>query len=445
MNNPDSHQLENYLAQLRHSGQVDSEGSFTVAGLRAVGKLAAFLLFDESDWLLKIVQAAVLGQASELQIKQTQKSTQIFFNLPFKVELAKFEKTLVSTTTKSPEPGLEHLACGLRAVGVGQLRDWFLLLSSHTERASISCLEGLVSAERQLEQEPVEGTRISVGVAYPQGQHGKVGGLIRFGEAIQHEHSHLLTKARTCPIPLYLDGRRIDDLFEPKMASVLQERAFLGVNTPGPRAGQSIPIPQALRSSESFRVKDRFNPHAPFYLSPRPSNHCASSLQRWYYNYSTSKESLNKKSGFFFQPIPTPSRVYLVRHGVVVGRTSLGIHHPISVDVFLNSEDLRSDLTDLQVEPTDREVEMAKDEIRAAAPFLQHIEQLLAEHSSRPLSQELMLYGGLGTLGLLSPVFAMKAAAGAITAVMLARSAKNHGLLVADCRKQLSQFGGRLS
>ena len=51
-------QIENYLAHLRLTGQVDSEGSFTVSGLRAVGKLAVFLLVIRS--ILVVERSGIL-------------------------------------------------------------------------------------------------------------------------------------------------------------------------------------------------------------------------------------------------------------------------------------------------------------------------------------------------------------------------------------------------
>jgi hypothetical protein len=439
MINKESYEVENYLQRLRQKGELDSEGSFTVAGLRAVGKLAVFLLAEESDWILKVVQAACAAGSAELRINQTRASTQLHFQTPYAIDLSALEKSLTSATQKSEQPGLEDMACGLRAVGVGQLRDWVTKISVGSEVGLISCTEGLVVAER-LHGETVQaaGSLISLGVAYPRGQSGKLGGLIRFGEAVQREHMALLLKARACPIPLILDGLRLDDLSETAMAAALETRAFLGVNAPPSETLDAIVIPGAVRQSEG-KIQDRFCSHAPFLVSRFPGSGQARSLQKWFYNYTTSRETLTQKS-FFFQHVPAPSRVHLVRHGVVVGSRNMGVTHPISVDIFLNANHMRGDLTGLNVQVTDSEVDVAKDQIRGAVSFLRDVGAQLQNHTSRPLKKELLLYGGMGALGLLMPALALKAVAGAVTTVMLARSAQNHRAIVKDCIEQLESF-----
>ncbi len=439
MSKSSSPEVELYLRNLRQCGSVTSEGHFTVAGPRAIGKLATFLLCEESDWILKIVQAACAGKAPEIRINQTRLSTQIHFETSYSVDLSRFEKSLTSACESPRQPGLKDLELGLRAVGIGQLRDWVVKLSVAEEIALLSCVEGTVSAERLRCDSPLKSrTEITIGVAYPKGQSGKLGGIIRFGEAIQQEHMALLLKARACPVPLYLDGRRLDDLSESKMAAALETRAFLGVNAPSSASENAITIPRAIEVSKG-KIQDRFCSHSPFSVSRFPRHRRATSLQRWYFNYRTTREP-RTQGGFSCQPISAPSRVYLVRHGVVVGRTSIGVYHPISVDVFLNANDLRGDLTGLNVKATETEIEFAKDEIRDSRPFLRQVLDQLGQHTSRPLKDDLILYGGLGALGLMVPPLGIKAVVGAVSTVFLARSVKNHRLIVTNCVEQLRDF-----
>lgn len=150
------------------------------------------------------------------------------------------------------------------------------------------------------------------------------------------------------------------------------------------------------------------------------------------------------KSDFFFQPVPTPSRLHLVRRGVLVGSRFLGFHHPVSIDVFLQADHLRSDLTGLRVTSTDTEIEQAKDEIKRADEFLRGLLSELKGHQSLPRKSELLLYGGLGALGLMFPPLALKAVAGTFTTLMLAKAAHNHKLVVKECIRQLEDIQGRL-
>lgn len=439
MNSPGTQEIEDYLSQLRSKGNIDSEGHFTVAGLRAVGKLATFLLEDESDWILKIIQAACAAEARELHIKQTHRSTQVQFKLPFPLDLQDFEKNLVSLAAQATQPGVDDLINGLRAVGMGQLRTWVASLSVNGEKALISCNSGELAAERRREERPAENiTELALGIAYPENQSGKLGGILRFGEAVQNEHMTLLSKARTCSIPLFLDGRRIDDLFEPTLATALQSRVFLGVDTASDSAFPSLRIPAALRSSLGEKLQAKLNAHTPLHLAPLPPERRASSIHRWYFNYSC-QEKLGKGDNFQ-RAVPSPSRVFLVRKGVVVGRKNLGFSHAISVDVFMSADGLRTDLTGLKVEPDDEQVSLAKQAIRDSSPFLQEILAQLTDYSARPLSRDLLMYGGIGVLSLLSPWFAVKAVTGAVSGLMLARSAQNQRELVQDCKDRLLDF-----
>ena len=104
-----SNALDDYLSQLRGKGNFDSEGVFTVAGTRALGKLAAFLLPAKSDWILKIVQGACGAQSPEIRIKQTHRSTQISFQAPYPVDLDLFERYLLVTGPQKDDGGLHDL------------------------------------------------------------------------------------------------------------------------------------------------------------------------------------------------------------------------------------------------------------------------------------------------------------------------------------------------
>lgn len=190
----------------------------------------------------------------------------------------------------------------------------------------------------------------------------------------------------------------------------------------------------AQAQSES---RDFFS-QSPLLVSTQSGGTPAGSIQRWYYNYARREEA--GKSHVFLQAVPTPSRVHLVRRGVLVGRKNLGISHPISADVFLNADHLRSDLTGLQLEPDTEAVELAREGMRRSMDFLRSVEAKLIEIESRPIGKDLWLYGGLGVLSLLSPWFALKAVTGAVSGIMIARAVKNDRRALRDCINQLNDF-----
>ncbi|MCA9779270.1 MAG: hypothetical protein KC800_21225, partial [Candidatus Eremiobacteraeota bacterium] len=318
------HELDQYLTQLRGKGSFDSEGVFTVAGTRALGKLANFLLPSKSDWILKIVQGACGAQAEELRIKQTHHSTQIHFHTSYPLDLDLFEQSVLATTPPRDNMGLDDITSGLRAVGMGdQPRDWVARLTSGRNECFLSCVEGQLTSQRLLLEHsgPQDGTLVALGVAYPANESGKLGGIIRFGEAVQNEHTALLTRTRICPIPLYLDGRRIDDAREPSLTSALQQRAFLGINTTDQQGRPTLPLPPGLQSLQSPPQVRAFFSNEPYLVPHLPTEGRAAAILRWYYNYSRREQP--GKSQRFLQSVPSPSRVHLVRRGVVVGSKGL--------------------------------------------------------------------------------------------------------------------------
>lgn len=434
--------LDDYLTRLKEKGRHDSEGVFTVAGNRALGKLSQFLLPEKSDWILKMVQAGCCAEASGISLKQTHRSTQIEVIFPHQIDLDRFENALTTPTVVSSEPGSADLIVGLRAVGVGQQRDWVASLTAGRAKSIVTCVEGQVTSERLKPESPVDGTHIQIGVSYPQSESGKIGGLIRFGEAVQNEHTTLLSRVRACPIPISLDGRRLDDLCEPSLSSALRPRVFLGINFTSQQGDTPIRVPPGLRPANSRPVASEFHSPAPFLVPMPPAEQHCTSIQRWFYNYSRREEP--GKSHIFQQAVPTPSRVYLVRHGVIVGRRNLGFTDPISSDVFLCADHLRSDLTGLSVDPEEAEVEIAREGLRQSRQFLQELSYKLEQTQSRPFSKDLLFYGGLGALTLLSPWFAVKALTGTVTGVMLARAVKADKRVLADCIEKIDAFLTRI-
>ena len=236
----------------------------------------------------------------------------------------------------------------------------------------------------------------------------------------------------------------MDDLTTDTLKLGLENKSFLAISGAPDSGPQALRVPGGVAREEGFQLEDRFADSAPFYTSQVEPNGRVTSLQCWYFNFTTSRENLHK-AGFFFQPVPTPSRVFLVRRGVVVGCRYFGLRHAISVDIYLRADTLKSDLTGLKVEVTDTEMEIAGDELLRSGEFLERLTGVLQHHTPRPLKQQMLLYGSLGALGLMAPIFALKAVAGTVTTLLLANSARNHRKVVTECIRQLDDFRAWLS
>ena len=90
--------------------------------------------------------------------------------------------------------------------------------------------------------------------------------------------------------------------------------------------------------------------------------------------------------------------------------------------------------------PGSEEAAIAKEGMRQSLGYLGHLQDLLSEIKTRPLSRDVAMYGGLGALALISPWFALKAVAGTVSGVMLYKAARTDRRVLSDCREQLHDF-----
>lgn len=439
----EEHTLNHFLSSFQEAGRLDSTGVFTMSGRKAVGKLASRLLAQPADWVLQVVQAACRADAPELRISQTSKATHLEFLLPYVVDFQALEHSLAMGTA-SAQPGIDELSSALRVVGLGQDRSWVARLRTNQATHWVLVKGGEASLETVPDQNGLPAvTEVLVGVAFPAGESGKVGGLVRFGAAIQNEHEALVQRTRACPIPLWLDGERADTLQRPNtLSSGFEHEAFLGVALGSEPSRPLIGVPRGLAQSQPSNVRDRFiDPH-PFYLPPFEGKTSGSSILRVAFHYHREQHARNGRS-YLFRPLPIPSRVLLVRHGVVVGKRNLGITEPIAVDVYLDGNHERSDLTGLEVEVTPGHITAARAELRDLEPFFAALLSELEAHRARPNTREIALYGGLGGVALLLAPWPLKLAALGAAAAKLHLTVIQHQKVLRDCLVELAAFRQR--
>lgn len=187
-----------FLARQQSAGRVDSSGSFTVAWDKAGKKLAQSRLPRTTAWILKVVQAAVTGDAPELRIRQGRWSTEIHFEprcLPTLEELL----AAFARSGAGAGPSLEQLVTALSAVGPGQERPFTLVLKD-SDRVDKIVWDGELSEQRDVsgfmwKRGITLNVRVGSGPAAPR-------------NASEAEELRLYAHAAPCEI--YLDSRRID-------------------------------------------------------------------------------------------------------------------------------------------------------------------------------------------------------------------------------------------
>ncbi len=438
----DPHTLDDLLGSLQGAGQWDSRGSFTLAGRKAAGKLAKSLLPEPSDWILKVVQAACQGGAPELRISQTNRATHIAFRLSYTLDLRDLESSLTRAVA-SGQPGVDDLSTALRVVGLGQERAWVARLRTAEQQHWVLVDQGMVSLETSDQPDgPEDATEVLLGIAFPPGESGKVGGLVRFGAAIQNEHEALTQRTRACPIPLWLDGERMDTLRRSSSLVGFEREVFLGVTTGSGSTASPIRFPGGVEESQVQRLGARLDDADPFHLPDPEQRREGSSLLRVAFRYNSERHP-RERTARVFRPLPTPSRVLLVRHGVVVGKRNLGFSEPVAVDIYLNADGERSDLSGLEVEVLAQHVEQARRDLKGIGPFLGLLERKLAAHVCPPQMLDMVATAGASGVALLLAPWPVKLVTLGFSAWTLRNSALQQQKVVDLCRLELRSFQER--
>lgn len=108
--------LDNLLESMAREGRVDSSGGFTIDLAAAQLKLAKFTLPDSRGYILKMVQAAVAGNASELHLDSHDRAVEVRI-LGLELEQDGLELLLyrLAESGKALPRASYHLAVGIRA------------------------------------------------------------------------------------------------------------------------------------------------------------------------------------------------------------------------------------------------------------------------------------------------------------------------------------------
>lgn len=173
------------MDELLSQARFDSHGSFTMDPLKAIATMAQAQLPGRTYWQLKLVQAAVASGAPALRIGPALMT----FRPQESWSLEVIEADLLQPHP-SPTRALYHLKQALWNVAFSQKLDFTLELSEESE--------ALVYRAGKFERRPTRpeaGLRLTV--HYPPDP---------------NYLSEALARAYVCPIPLTLDGRRIDSL-----------------------------------------------------------------------------------------------------------------------------------------------------------------------------------------------------------------------------------------
>lgn len=193
-------------SQLEGLGK-ESSGRFTLSVEKSVELLAKYQLPDPSQWILKIVQAAVASQAPGLEIRLTHADSQFVWQgeplgSPEEVVQALFR------VDRETHPGLDALKRGLWTVSLAGQRPFKLSLPGASQ--------SLLWMGDGIELLPCSpDTQFRLIVSHLGLDDNRADPRRREAEAAEENASllkQLVEAAFVCPVPLRVDGRRLDAL-----------------------------------------------------------------------------------------------------------------------------------------------------------------------------------------------------------------------------------------
>jgi hypothetical protein len=205
-----SSELDHYLQTQAVEGRLDAvENPFTLAREKALAKLSDFRLPRSGAWSIKLIQAAVASaDVRSIKVELTKREARFHFYAQQSWTLQDIESAFFD-----PEPGprrdLNHLVSALRAVGLGEKRAFLITPAGDQE----SLFWDGQTMTRLAAKSQTDGCVLSI--AHNPSAEGPVDWIrdmaSRGGRSATVIHS-LTQHCYLCPVPLEVDGRRIDSL-----------------------------------------------------------------------------------------------------------------------------------------------------------------------------------------------------------------------------------------
>ena len=362
MNHPS--ELEHFIREHRAEGQSDTEGRFTLAGQVAVEKLARYQLPFRAAWVVKVIQCAVReGAVASIQVELTSREARFSFHTSsFDLEDV---KAAYYEPTRHQNSALSHLLGALWVIGLHQ--KWPFELSMPGSLQSL-VWDGTLFHFKPTTRKVVKTTLVVCLTA--EHERGWLTGIMRRAKFDAEILEALRKWYYTCPVPLIVDGRRMDSLqacwghgWGPESCPLALGFADAEVPhfplSPGtfeqqPRNEQETQTTEDARRSLS-RVSPRQIASVPFLLT---------------HHLVTEGTGKNRRCS----PKSGKSLVYWVQDGVVVQTESLiEAETRLTVGCFVNAEGLESDMTTLHLRETPKKQERKAVVHRAVVRALEHM------------------------------------------------------------------------
>lgn len=341
-------ELEAFLAGHRVEGVLDSRGEFTLSKEKALEKLASFGLPFPGAWAVKIVQASVLsGSQSGIKIDLTSKETRFFLGALDCSDLNQVEDRFFDPRGLDTDP-LSHLLRGLWEVAVAQKRGFQFNLPN--------CDESLVWDGSQFHRVASKKRQNCFYLAVMHHSAANksqtwIQGNLQAASVNSETQRALHQRCFVCPVPLTVDGRRVDSLQLCPSHGYGPGTFPLGLSFSEADLPQ-FPLPsgtfQSLESVKSAVVRgagiEQISEAQMDRVESRESTSLACLLTGHLRQVETPK-------GKAWEPGMGRSTLYWISSGTVIETELLRLPQlPCSIALFLSAEGIKMDLSGFALE-----------------------------------------------------------------------------------------------
>jgi hypothetical protein len=387
----ETHDLKDYLAAKTGEGLLAGSQGFTIAVEDALRKLAAFQLPFPEAWILKFVQAVVTSDDSQhLAIALSSKCASIHC-AAFKRWTGESVLKALADPTPADDRALRHLVCALRCLSLQLKRNFCLRLGEVGQGLSWD-------GERFTLMKTLPADSPALRVDYPR---GKGFGLSSNSDINASLLCLLSAYACTSPIPLSVDGRRLDTLLN-----------ATGLGSPG--------VPLALGWVDGERPAWRVPEFTALSLRSRVPALGIGELEDDPIPKATSIACLVLGHPPAYGP-PAKSACYWIKDGVITshdfifrGKSKAGSSsdepaYRASVALFLDARDLETDVSDFYLRDSRERAEQIESAAKAVSELVERVtvpvpQSSLQAFKKAPLRGKLVV-GFLGGLFVINPMF----------------------------------------
>lgn len=203
-----SRELHQFLAQQNRAGAFDSKGEFTIDAGRAVEKLRRHRLLQRSDFLLKMIQAAVASGAENVEVALSYHSVRLGFLVESNSPLGTASAVLpfMDEPQNVTARAMHHLVVALTSA-IGQPYDeveWFTRNRQVTETLVIQRDEARLRKAEGLTELPAGAVLYQLRLSRCQSRE-----LEKTLRSLTEDYTVLMRRCCLAPIDIWCDGRRI--------------------------------------------------------------------------------------------------------------------------------------------------------------------------------------------------------------------------------------------